>query len=75
MPASLGVHGPGDSTMPLGFSFSTSATRDLVVAEDLARGAQLAQEVDEVIGEAVVVIDQDQHDLPFIIDIIQFLWT
>ena len=26
MPASLGVHGPGDSTMPLGFSPSTSAT-------------------------------------------------
>ena len=34
---------------------------DLVVAEDLARRTELAQEVDEVIGEAVVVIDQEQH--------------
>ena len=26
-----------------------------------ARRAELAQEVDEIIGEAVVVIDQDEH--------------
>ena len=62
MPASLGVQGPGDSTMPLGFSAMTPATRDLVVAERPAHArAQLAQEVDEIVGEAVVVIDQDEH--------------
>ena len=61
MPASLGVQGPGDSTMPLGFELQHLGDRDLVVAEHLAAAPELAQEVDEVIGEAVVVIDQDEH--------------
>src|SRR5690606_33593789 len=35
--------------------------RNLVVAVDVARRTKLAQEVDEIVGEAVVVIDEDQH--------------
>jgi len=36
---------------------------DLVVADDFARSAELAQEVDEIVGEAVVVIDEYQYGL------------
>ena len=35
--------------------------RDLVVAMHDAARAEIAQEVDEVVGEAVVVIDQEKH--------------
>ena len=34
---------------------------ELVVAHDLAPGANVAQEVDEVEGEAIVVVDQQDH--------------
>ena len=34
----------------------------LVVAVDARRGAQFAEEMDEIIGKAVVVIDQRQHE-------------
>ena len=34
---------------------------DLVVAVDARRRAQFAEEMDEVVGEAVVIIDQRQH--------------
>ncbi len=61
MPAWLGVHGPGESTMPLGFSFRTSATPILSLRNTWQEALQLAQEMDEVIGEAVVVIDQNKH--------------
>ena len=59
MPASLGVQGPGESTMRLGFIVDDIGDADLVVAEDLAGRTELAQVVDEVVGEAVVVIDQN----------------
>src|SRR5204862_547727 len=45
----------------LGRQLQDLGDADLVVAEDLAGGAELAQVVDEVIGEAVVVIDEDEH--------------
>ena len=61
MPASFGVQGPGDSTIAFGFSFERRRNRDLVVAHDLGHRAKLAQVVDEVVGEAVVVIDQEEH--------------
>ena len=35
---------------------------DLVVAMNLARRTELTQEVDEIVGETVVVIDEDQHE-------------
>ena len=34
---------------------------DLVVAADLRVGPELAQVVEEVVGEAVVIVDQEQH--------------
>ena len=62
MPASLGVHGPGDSTMAFG-PLNDVGGADLVVADDLARSTQLTQVVDEIVGEAVIVIDEDEHAL------------
>ncbi len=61
-PASLGVQGPGDSTSALGFFFRISSVDELVVANDLALRAKLAQIMDEIVGEAIVVIDEDEHD-------------
>ena len=61
MPASFGVHGPGGEYDRPGLGREHLVGRDLVVAVDLARRAELAQVVDEVVREAVVVIDQDQH--------------
>ena len=61
MPASFGVHGPGEMTMRSGAIESMSSSADLVVAEDLDLRAQLAEVLVEVVGEAVVVIDQQQH--------------
>ena len=61
MPASFGVQGPGDSTIASGFAAITSSTRDLVVAMHGDLRAQPAEIVDEVEGEAVVVVDQDDH--------------
>ena len=61
IPASLGVQGPGDRTMPAGFRAMRLVDRDLVVAMHDAARAEIAQEVDEVVGEAVVVIDQEKH--------------
>ena len=64
MPASFGVHGPGDSTMASGFRASASGSGQLVVALDDDLFPQLAQVVEEVVGEAVVVIDQKQQNAP-----------
>ena len=36
-------------------------SRNLVIANDKAFRAELAEIVDEIVGKAVVVIDQDQH--------------
>ena len=61
MPASVGVQGPGESTIASGRSASASAARERVVPAHLADGAEIAQVVDEVEGEAVVVVDQQDH--------------
>src|SRR5882757_5379283 len=42
----------------------------LVVATNLDRGAKLAQIVEEVVGEAVVVIDKEDHSAPKLLIII-----
>src|SRR5262245_57381180 len=47
----------------LGAHLHHFSNADLIVAENLTTRTQLAQEVDEVVGKAVVVVDQDQHDL------------
>ena len=61
MPASFGVQGPGDSTIASGSAADHVGGRDLVVAMHDDVRPQLAQVVDEVEGEAVVVVDQDDH--------------
>ena len=57
----VGRAGAGREHDALGLHLHDIGNGDLVVAEHLAGGTELAQEVDEVIGEAVVVIDQDEH--------------
>ncbi len=51
MPASFGVHGPGDSTIASGCAGERFLDADLVVAPDLAVRANIAQEVEQVEGE------------------------
>ena len=65
MPASSGVHGPGRDDDAVGPRSSSSSTVGAVVAHDLELGAQLAQVLDEVVGEGVVVVDdEDAHHRP-----------
>ena len=61
MPASFGVHGPGEITICSGSHAAISVERDRVVAMHVDVGAELAQILDEVPGEAVVVVDHQQH--------------
>ena len=64
IPASRGVHGPGETTMPS----SLIAHRvdlvqsDLVVAPHHDIRAELAEKLIEIEGERVVVVDQQDHD-------------
>ena len=57
----VGRAGAGREHDALGLQLQDFGDGDLVVAEHAAGCTQLAQVVDEVIGEAVVVIDQNQH--------------
>ena len=61
MPASRGVQGPGEMTIRSGCQRLDLLQRDRVVAMDVDVGAQLAEILDEVPGEAVVVVDHQQH--------------
>ena len=61
MPASFGVQGPGDSTIASGFGGQHLVDADLVVAMHGDVRPKLAQIVDEIEGEAVVVVDQHDH--------------
>ena len=65
MPASFGVQGPGESRIAEGLQRHRRLDVDLVVAADDGLGAELAQIVEEVVGEAVVVVDQQQHRRAF----------
>ena len=58
MPAWSGVPGPGEITMRSGASASAASARHLVVAHDADLGSQLAQVLVEVVGERVVVVDE-----------------
>ena len=63
-PASAGVQGPGETTRRSAPRSSSSSTVGLVVADHLDLRPQLAQVLDEVVGEAVVVVDhEDFHAL------------
>ena len=57
----VGVAGTGREHDALRMLRHGLADADLVVAPDFHLGAELAQEVEEVVGEAVVVIDQEVH--------------
>jgi hypothetical protein len=59
MPASFGVHGPGESTIPSGCNASISSSVILSLRKTIGSAPKLAEEVDEVVGEAVVVIDDE----------------
>ena len=63
MPARSGSQGPGEITIASGAQGDRVLHRQRVVAVDDRLGPQLAQIVDEIVGEAVVVIDQEQHRL------------
>ena len=61
MPASIGVAGAGRQQHGLGLQRPGLLDGQGVVADDKRLRAQLAQVVDEVVGEAVVVIDDEDH--------------
>ena len=63
MPASFGVHGPGEITIAPGARARDRVDRDRVVALDADVRAELAEVLREVVGERVVVVDQQElHD-------------
>ncbi len=57
MPASSGRPGPGEITIPAGRSASHIGQAQVVVAADDGLRAELAQVLDEVVDERVVVVD------------------
>ena len=63
MPASSGVQGPGEMIRCDGPPGLDLLQRDLVVAMDfqVQRRVDLAQPLDQVVGERVVVVDQQDH--------------
>ena len=60
MPASFGVHGPGEITMRARRSSRDLVDGDRVVALDAHVRAELAEVLREVVGERVVVVDQEE---------------
>ena len=63
MPASLGVQGPGEMIRCVGPQRGDFVERDPIVAVhlQLERRIDLAQPLHEVVGERIVVIDQQNH--------------
>ena len=61
MPASSGVQGPGERRMAEGCIAIAACTSISSLRRTCGFGAELAQIVEEVVGEAVVVVDQEQH--------------
>ena len=61
-PASDGVQGPGGDDDSLRRELFDFGNGDLVVAHDMEVRPQLAEILDEVVGEAVVVIEDEDHD-------------
>ena len=62
MPASVGVQGPGESTIASGCKPDHVVGAHGVVAVHSDIRSQPAQVMDQVEGEAVVIVDQDDHD-------------
>ena len=65
MPASSGRPGPGEMTMRSGRMARDLVERDLVVALDDRRRAQLAEVLGQVQGERIVVVDEQNHSPGF----------
>ncbi len=63
IPASAGVHGRARQDA-LGREGADPVDRDLVVAMDDELGTQFAEVLDEVVGEGVVVVDDEEHGTP-----------
>ena len=63
MPASFGRAGAGRDDDVRGLQAAISSRRDLVVADDLHRQGRvdLPEPLHEVVGERVVVVDQEDH--------------
>ena len=59
MPASFGVQGPGEMQMRSGLERLDLVDGDHVVAQHLHLRAELAEVLDEVVGEGVVVIEDE----------------
>ena len=57
IPASVGVHGPGEMTTAAGMKRANTGDIDGVVALDDDVGAEFAEVLHDVVGERVVVID------------------
>ena len=64
MPAWAGALGPGEMQSQRGQSASISARVDRVVAEDQDLQVELVEELHQVIGEGVVVVDHHQAHRP-----------
>jgi len=56
-----GVHGPGETTIRSGRMASTSSHGNLIVAADFDLSSHLAQVLDEVVSERVVVVEDKNH--------------
>ena len=61
MPASCGVQGPGEMTNVRRVQRFDLVGRELVVAAHHDLRAQLAHVLDEVVGERVVVVEDEDH--------------
>ena len=57
IPASVGVHGPGEITIGVGMKRANAGDVDSVVALDGDIGAEFAEVLHEVVGKRVVVVD------------------
>jgi hypothetical protein len=60
-PASAASTGPGEIISAVGIQRERFLHRDLVVAVHLLVHAQLPEVLDQVVGERIVVIDDQQH--------------
>ena len=61
MPASLGVHGPGEMTMRSGCSCSISSSVIWSLRRTSSCLPHLAEILREVVGEGIVVVEEQDH--------------
>ena len=61
IPASAGAHGPGEITTPAGAAPATWAAVTSSLRTTSTQAARAVQQVGEVPGERVVVVDEDHE--------------